>query len=72
MRHWLLTKTFILFSAKKRKIKSSSWLHRPKKTTKLSTVKESEVVATPVQTKNVLIKPNSTELKRAPLKKNES
>ena len=40
-----------------------------KKTPKLSTVKESEVVATPVQTKNVLIKPNSTELKRAPLKK---
>jgi hypothetical protein len=28
-----------------------------------------KVVATPVQTKNVLIKPNSTELKRAPLKK---
>jgi hypothetical protein len=39
------------------------------KTPKLSTVKESEVVATPVQTKNVLIKSNSTELKRAPLKK---
>ena len=60
MRHWLLTKTSILFSAKKRKIKSSLWLHQPKKTPKLSTVKESEVVATPVQTKNVLIKPNST------------
>ena len=69
MRYSLLTKTSILCSAKKRKIKSSLWLHRPKKTPKLSTVKESEVVATPVQTKNVLIKPNSTELKRAPLKK---
>ena len=40
-----------------------------KKTPKLSTVKESEIAATPVQTKNVLIKPNSTELKTAPLKK---
>ena len=30
MRHWLLTKTSILFSGKKRKIKSSLWLHRPK------------------------------------------
>ena len=69
MRHWLLTKTSILFSAKKRKIKSSLWLHRPKKTPKLSTVKESEIAATPVQTKNVLNKPNSTELKTAPLKK---
>jgi hypothetical protein len=39
------------------------------KSPKLSTVKESEVVATPVQTKNVLIKPNSTELKRVPLNK---
>ena len=67
MRHWLLTKTSILFSAKKRKIKSSLWLHRPKKTPKLSTIKESEVVVV-VQTKNVLIKPNSTELKTAPLK----
>jgi hypothetical protein len=28
MRHWLLTKTSILFSAKMRKIKSSLWLHR--------------------------------------------
>ena len=52
-----------------RKIKSSLWLHRPKKTPKLSTVKESEIAATPVQTKNVLNKPNSTELKTAPLKK---
>jgi hypothetical protein len=68
MRHWLLTKTSILFSAKKRKIKSSLWLHRPKKAPKLSTVKEIQVVVV-VQTKNVLIKPNSTELKRAPLKK---
>ena len=68
MRHWLLTKTSILFSAKKRKIKSSLWLHRPKKAPKLSTVKEIQVVVV-VQTKNVLIKPNSTELKTAPLKK---
>ena len=57
-------KTSILFSAKKRKSKGSLWLHRAKKTPKVST--ESKVqTKTPLQTKNVLIKPNSTELKRA-------
>ena len=66
MRHSLLTKTSILFSAKKEK---NQEFFMASSTPKLSTVKESQVVVTPVQTKNVLIKSNSTELKRAPLKK---